>query len=659
MPDNLLKPAASRGPMRLDCEAAGLKCGLEIHYQLDTPTKLFCRCPVGLRNDPHDAEIVRHMRPTLSELGEYDGTALMEFKTRKEVHYQLHYGSVCTYEMDDTPPFLLNRQALDIALEIALLLNCQVVDEIHVSRKQYLDGSIPTGFQRTIAVGVNGWIPFRGRRIGILQLCLEEDACREVSDRGHVIVFRADRLSTPLVEVITAADMRTPEEAMEVDRELGRILRATGKVRRGMGSVRQDVNVSVAGGTRAEIKGVPRTGRIERLVYSEGVRQCALLALKGELEARGVIGDDFAAASRICTDLFDKTDSAAIGAALREGGVVGAVKLGGFGGLLAFPVSPGRTFADEIRGRVRVIACLDRPPILFHTDDTDPSDGLSRAEVDRLRRALAAEPADAIVVVWGAAEDVATALQEVEARAREATLGVPNETRQALADGTTDFERILPGPNRMYPDTDSAPIPVEAEHLESIRSGLPVSPVSWRERYGDLLPQELISRLIDAGTIGLFHELHACTQWRPKLLAHTLASTLPHLARRKVEAAEIPLPRLAGLFEACARGLLPAEALPAGLVKLVQGAEVQEVCAELAPPQEAQVRAAAAEALAALGSPGGWRCREPEPRGIRLRMRDFLIGGVKRRLGLPGAGESVRRVVEELLAAQRPAEDRP
>ena len=64
----------------------GFKSGLEVHQQLLTDEKLFCHCPAGKYNksDDYNAEVVRHMRPTLSELGEYDGTALMEFRTRKK-----------------------------------------------------------------------------------------------------------------------------------------------------------------------------------------------------------------------------------------------------------------------------------------------------------------------------------------------------------------------------------------------------------------------------------------------------------------------------------------------------------------------------------------------------------------------------------------------
>ncbi|MDP6423807.1 MAG: hypothetical protein QGG14_03640, partial [Planctomycetota bacterium] len=92
-----------------DYAELGFLCGLEVHQQLLTDRKLFCRCPAGIRSQQVDAEVLRHMRPTLSELGEYDGCALMEYKTRKEIIYQLARSSVCTYEMDDTPPFLVNQ----------------------------------------------------------------------------------------------------------------------------------------------------------------------------------------------------------------------------------------------------------------------------------------------------------------------------------------------------------------------------------------------------------------------------------------------------------------------------------------------------------------------------------------------------------------------
>ncbi|MBM3420977.1 MAG: Glu-tRNA(Gln) amidotransferase GatDE subunit E, partial [Bacteroidetes bacterium] len=97
-----------------DYRRIGFKSGLEVHQQLLTGSKLFCRCPAGIYHDhnDYDAEVIRHMRPTLSELGIYDGTALMEFRTRKEITYRINNQTACTYEVDDTPPFPIDREAL-------------------------------------------------------------------------------------------------------------------------------------------------------------------------------------------------------------------------------------------------------------------------------------------------------------------------------------------------------------------------------------------------------------------------------------------------------------------------------------------------------------------------------------------------------------------
>ncbi|MBR3436580.1 MAG: hypothetical protein IKG97_02365, partial [Lachnospiraceae bacterium] len=171
--------------------------------QLATKEKLFCHCPAGIfqKPDEYDAELLRHMRPTLSEMGGYDGTALMEFKTRKNIVYRISHKTACTYDVDDTPPFPLNREALQYALEIALASKLNIVGEVHVTRKQYLDGSIPTGFQRTAILGVEGEIPLKNKKVRLIQLSVEEDACREVSDIGHTRIYRTDRLGMPLLGV--------------------------------------------------------------------------------------------------------------------------------------------------------------------------------------------------------------------------------------------------------------------------------------------------------------------------------------------------------------------------------------------------------------------------------------------------------------------------
>ena len=501
-----------------DYAAVGFKSGLEIHQQLLTEKKLFCRCPAGLYSDSFNAEILRHMRPTLSELGEYDGTALMEFKTKKEIIYQINRNTVCTYEMDDTPPFELNDQALDIALEVGLLYGCTMVDEIHIARKQYLDGSIPTGFQRTTIVGVQGSIPYKDRTITIVQLGLEEDACREVSDVGHRRVYLTDRLGMPLIETVTAPDMRTPQEVAEVGEILRKLVRSTGKVRTGPGSARQDVNVSITGGTRVEIKGVPRIPNIPLLTYNEAMRQFNLLRLREELHRRGIIAETFEARSEEVTKLLRKTRYMPVKNAIAEGMKAQCVLLKGFKELLRWQTQTDTFFSREISDRVRVIACLTTLPNIIHSDS--PSETLASSEWQMLKKAVTATEDDTLVLVWGNDVDAKAGAAEIAIRAKEATIGIPSETRQALRDGTNGFERILPGPDRMYPDTDLPPRRITREHLKIISTKVPrpfYENIRWYNELG--IPEDVKDPLSISPHSMLFES--AVKRWG---LAPTLAS---------------------------------------------------------------------------------------------------------------------------------------
>nr|HPK72576.1 Glu-tRNA(Gln) amidotransferase subunit GatE [Vicinamibacterales bacterium] len=484
----------------LDYEAVGFMSGLEVHQQLLTAHKLFCRCPGGLYTREHDGEVLRHMRPTLSELGEYDGTALMEFKTKKEIIYLLNHLNVCTYEMDDTPPFLVNQEAIDIAIELCLMMHMDIIDEVHIARKQYLDGSIPTGFQRTAIVGVNGWLPFKGRRLAVTHVSVEEDSCREVSDKGHRIVWRTDRLGMPLTETVTAPDLRTPGEVRDAIVLCGLTARSTRRVRTGIGASRQDVNVSVRGGSRVEIKGVPRAPLAARLVHNEAVRQCNLLRLRSELRRRGLSAPDaIRVTAADVSDIWSGADLGFIRRALQSGGRVHAVRVSGAAGLAQHPTQPDTTFLDELSGRIRVIACLDEVPIVFSGADFPQFQGRNQV-LDRVRRRADVGASDEVFIVFGPEDDVRTAAEEIRLRFADATAGVPKETRQALPGGYTTFERILPGPDRMYPDTDSPPTRVTAERVAAIRAGLKPPPWTRLERYaGWRVPAETSEFLIRRG----------------------------------------------------------------------------------------------------------------------------------------------------------------
>ncbi len=490
--DFIFKPFEEMTPE--DYERVGFKSGLEVHQQLLTEKKLFCRCPAGKFQSSYHAEILRHMRPTLSELGEYDGTALMEFKTKKDIIYRIHYDTVCTYEMDDTPPFLINDQALDIALEVGMLFGGYVVDELHIARKQYLDGSIPTGFQRTAITCVGGKIPYKDKVINLIQMSIEEDSCREISDIGHKRVYITDRLGMPLIETVTYPEMKTPQEVAEVNNILRRLVRSTGKVRTGIGAGREDVNVSVTGGTRIEIKGVPNIKRIPLLTYNEAMRQWNLLRLREALKNKGITEDTFKAEFKDVTKLFRKSHYSPLSESIRNGGKANCIILKGFGGFLKWQTQTDTYFSKEISDRVRVIACLTTLPNIIHSDNV--GENISSAEWNSLKKTMGATSDDALVVVWGSEMDAETGAKEIIIRCKEATIGIPSETRQAFRDGTNGFERILPGPERMYPDTDLPPVPITTERLTAIRAQMPEQFWLREDRYAQMgVPADLITDL--------------------------------------------------------------------------------------------------------------------------------------------------------------------
>jgi len=455
-----------------DYKRIGFKSGLEVHQQLKTRSKLFCRCPAGIYHghEEYDAEVIRHMRPTLSEMGVYDGTALMEFRTRKEITYRINNRTACTYEVDDTPPFPIDHEALEIAISIALAARMNIVGEVHITRKQYLDGSIPTGFQRSAIVSVEGELQLKNKKVRLIQLSLEEDSCREISDIGHKRIYKTDRLGMPLIETVTYPDCLTPDELAEAAEYIRFLNRSTGKVRTGIGAAREDVNVSCEGGNRAEIKGVAHIKWIPELSHNEAFRQYALLNIRSRLKK--IIPDPgiWKMKSREITESETHFHFAPLRAALDRGEKVIALNLPGCRGILSHFTQPGLIFADEISDRLKVIACIEKPNMIHSEEIGERNFNSLFPEVAIW---LSASEDDAQIILWGPEEDIPTAIETVDERLRLTLEGVPNETRKAFADGTTMFERVLPGRDRMYPDTDSQPLPVTSEMLERLAKNQP------------------------------------------------------------------------------------------------------------------------------------------------------------------------------------------
>ncbi len=482
----------------MDYASLGLKVGIEIHQQLDTKHKLFCKCPTVLRDvNDSDFEFFRYLRLKRSEIGEEDRAAKEEVLRSKKFVYK-SYDTTCLVEADEEPPRELNMEALQIAITIAKMLNMEFVDEVHVMRKIVIDGSNTTGFQRTALIAFDGYIEVEGRRIGIATLCLEEEACKKVEDRGEVVVYSLDRLGIPLVEIGTKPDIDSPELAKKVAKKLGMILRSTGKVKRGLGTIRQDVNISIKDGARVEIKGVQELDILDKVVEYEVLRQLNLLKIRDELKRRNasVVREIYDV-----TDIFANTKCKVIARALKRNGKVLAILLKGFGGLVGREIQPNRRLGTEFADIAKTFGLGG----IFHTDEL-PNYGISEEEVEKLRERLKANDNDAIIFTCGEELRVRRALQRIIERAEYCLIGVPEETRKANEDGTTSYLRPLPGSARMYPETDVPPVRITDDMLNV---EIPELIEDRAKRYVELgLSEDLAWAIADSDHYDLF-EIYA------------------------------------------------------------------------------------------------------------------------------------------------------
>lgn len=258
--------------MTHDYAKLGLRMGLEIHQQLEGK-KLFCNCPTTIRKDAPDFEVSRRLRATAGETGAVDVAAQHEEAKKKYFTYRGYTDSTCLVELDEEPPGPVNQDALHICLQLCKLLHCEIVDAIQFMRKTVIDGSNTSGFQRTALIGTDGYLEVDGKKIGIATVCLEEEACQVIERTTEYDIYNLSRLSIPLIEIATAPDLIAPEECKKAALTLGMILRSVPGMKRGIGSIRQDVNLSIKGGYRVEIKGFQEVNSLPAVVDFEIGRQ--------------------------------------------------------------------------------------------------------------------------------------------------------------------------------------------------------------------------------------------------------------------------------------------------------------------------------------------------------------------------------------------------
>lgn len=536
----------------------GLKAGLEIHQQLNTTSKLFCSSPTELK-DTKDAtyEFYRYLRPSKSELGEIDRAAIEEGIGTRRFTYKA-YASTGLVENDDEPPMEMNLEALKIALQIALLLQMQPFEQVHTMRKLVIDGSNTSGFQRTALLAVDGKVSLRSGPVRIDTLSVEEEAA-QIIDKD---VYSLDRLGIPLVEIGTAPDLKTPQMVKDLALTIGTILRAC-RVKRGLGTIRQDINISIVGGARVEIKGVQALDLVEDIVRFEVLRQLNLIKIRDELQAREAhVRDPIEV-----TSIFAQT-----GSKILKKKRVWGVLLPGFADLVGKEIQPGRRLGSEFADRAKKKGVAG----IFHTDEL-PRNGISNKEKDALLQFLEAKKGDAAVIIADESPKICIeAISAVIERAKKAIEGVPEETRRALDDGRSEYLRPLPGAARMYPETDVTRIALPREIIERVKRHLPEKLEDKTQRYKRdfLLNDELAHQIARSENNQLFEEVmilwcekdSGITKDEKKdaaaLVVRTLEGVIAELKREDVPLDRLKRERILGVFRLVRSKTISKEGVP-------------------------------------------------------------------------------------------------
>ncbi|MEM4638072.1 MAG: Glu-tRNA(Gln) amidotransferase subunit GatE [Candidatus Woesearchaeota archaeon] len=506
---------------KIQYDKIGLKAGLEIHQQLNTH-KLFCKCPSVIKEENPDFIVKRILRASAGETGEIDIAARTELEKQKHYVYEYYNDACCDVELDECPPFDINKEALNTALQIARLMNCKFVDEIHVMRKTVIDGSNTSGFQRTALIAMNGFIDVENIdmqesstfRINIDTICLEEDAARIISRNTDHDIYRLDRLGIPLIEIATGPDMKNPKQVKDAAAFIGMLLRSTGKVKRGLGTIRQDVNVSIDNGARVEIKGVQDLRIIDKIVENEVLRQLNMLKLRNEMHLR-------TKKLEISEDIFDftkyfsETKSSFFRKNIDKGlGVYGKVYKN-FKGFFGYEINPNRRFGSELSDRIKILGLNG----IIHTDEQ-----LSKYDiVDEIKNIydeLNLGFNDSLIIIIGSEIKCKLAFKKIdETITYFYEKGLSKEVRNAKEDATSTYLRPMPGSSRMYPETDVKTIIPDIKDVvlpELIKDKI----LRFEKQYS--LPRQVAKELVFEKNFEIFVKKYP--QVRPITIAELLVS---------------------------------------------------------------------------------------------------------------------------------------
>jgi len=568
---------------KIDFKKMGFLAGLEVHHQIDTKRKLFCNCVPKLCDGEPDYLFERYFRPVLGEMGDFDAGMLIEFEKGYRVIYHAYEESVCIYEQDEQPPFWPDYDAIYKGYELAHWLNFSaLVDEIVVSRKQYLDGSITTGFQRTMIVARDGWIPFNGKKVRISNLTVEEDAARKIKTEnfGRTVYYNLDRLGIPLVEVITDhRDIDNPDTLRKVAEYIGLTLRLSKIGRRGIGGVRQDVNLSITGGDRVELKGIQDLDIFDTMSRREVARQDMLLKIAQRLKDRKLVKDEL---EHTYIDLIDYFESDSI----PSNYIIMGIRLPKFANILKLEIQPKKDFGQDIIEKTELISGVLRS-YLFHSDEMDLKcfrrlqekeatqhgdelvanfffKHMNKTLDKKLRKTLKLEKDDAYFLALGPQKWVIHAMKKIIERAKMALDGVPQETRRLLPDGNSEFLRVIHGQDRLYPDTDTPMIDMDLTKIASLKDRVGKRPweiyEDFNKKYGFNYSQ--VVKIIRHERLELITTLINKHQVNPQRAYQFLEETLLALRREGLDSQKITSEQITEILTGAQKGLYDFNQIP-------------------------------------------------------------------------------------------------
>ena len=558
----------------IDFEKIGLKVGLEIHQQLDTNKKLFCKCR-PIESDEYTEKFSRSLRTAKSELGKLDPAALFEEGKGKKINYYAKSQSSCLVEKDEEPPHALDHNAKKISLLISSMLESKIFSEIHVMRKTVIDGSNTSGFQRTMLVSQGGNLKVGEKKIGVQAVCLEEDAAKLLSNEQNETNYSLDRLGVPLVEIALEPVSTKPSEVKEIALTLGRNLRVTGNMKRGIGSIRQDVNISVMNSGVVEVKGVQQLDQLEEIIGYEAKRQHGLILIAEKLkklptkttESDGAVRyDPYRLFANMDDDVFDVTkvfktcDSKIIQKALKSNAKIKAIRIRNFSGMFGFEPYPGIRLGKEIGQIVRFFGIGG----VFHSDEL-PDYGISDSDVGKVRKHLELVDKDGFLIIAGEDLKLDHSISYIIKRIQDAANGVPAETRAATQDGETVFLRPRPGASRMYPETDIPSIGVTSEEIKIARDKAHVTP-TWDKAITEIqkkynLNHQQTEQIFDSEYMELFEKICENKKNSPNFVASILCSSITNLERQGLDATLLKPEHVIESFELLASGKIPKESL--------------------------------------------------------------------------------------------------